>query len=668
MTTIQRRRVLGILGGIAAAPLAARLATVVNAAPEPSGLKLTISASPDGDGTQYTIMVENPAGPDVRQVTLMGSVPAGATGDGATTTPKGTVFQGFQGADPQAAAVWTLTAVTTGASVGPFVYRVRGSGAARASAHWALPTPGNALSGETGPKKVPGPGAAIIQAPALPGAPAISPRDRLYSADQTSNTVTIINPATETVLGQIALGNPRPDDVLAATYFQEVDVHGLGFSPDGKLLNVVDVTTNSVAIIETATNTVLGKVYVGRAPHEGAFTPDGTQLWVAVRGEDYVSVIDPYRLKEIRQIKTLLGASKVNFRPDGAVAFVNSIRVPEVAVVDTGTYEVVTRIPVVSRFASDGLVSPDGKEFWLGHKDIGVVSQIDAQAFRVMHVFETGDTTNHANFVSTAVGDFAYITVGGENVVRVFSRGPDARLVTSIPTGDVPHGIWPSPDNTRVYVVLEDGDAMQVIDTATNTVTKTLPIGQMPQALVYVAGAVPEGDGTQGLIKQRIGFPVKKAKLVVPDKPVAFLPDALGKKVKGSALARSLGNVDELTINADGLPPNARYAVFLSELPAAPYGAVEYIADFAVDGTGKGMVTAQVKVFDAVAGNGQDATSGKRLGHVLIVPRDPATIASLFTDRGQPVASTDFGPDGPMGPVVLTTSNDPAASSPFGTT
>ena len=213
-----------------------------------------------------------------------------------------------------------------------------------------------------------------------------------------------------------------------------------------------------------------------------------------------------------------------------------------------------------------------------------------------------------------------------------------------------------------MYVVLEDGDAVQVIDTATNTVIQKLPIGQMPQALVYVAGAVPEGDGTQGLIKQGIDFPVKKAKLVVADKPFAFLPEALGKGAKVSALARSLGALDELTISADGLPPNAKYAVFLSEQPTAPYGAVEYLADSAVNGKGKGIVTAQAKIFDAVAQTGSDR---KRLGHVLIVAHDPATLAPVFMGRGQPVATTDLGPDGGMGPVVLTTSNDPAAPIPF---
>ena len=140
--------------------------------------------------------------------------------------------------------------------------------------------------------------AAPTQAPALPGAQPIAAADRVYTADQTSNTVTVISPATNTVLGTIALGNARPDDLLGALYSKQITTHGLGFSPDGTLLAAVNVTTNSVSVIETATNTVKGTVYLRRAPHEAFFTPDGKEIWVAVRGEGHVSVIDVASLKE----------------------------------------------------------------------------------------------------------------------------------------------------------------------------------------------------------------------------------------------------------------------------------------------------------------------------------------------------------------------------------
>src|SRR4051794_30378047 len=106
---------------------------------------------------------------------------------------------------------------------------------------------------------------------ALPGS-----RDRVYTADQNSNTVSAINPASNTLLGQIRLGNARPD-ILSPLYRGEVNVHGLGFSPDHKALVAVSTVTNSVTIIDTATNKVKGIAYIGRNPQEAFFTPDGKQ-------------------------------------------------------------------------------------------------------------------------------------------------------------------------------------------------------------------------------------------------------------------------------------------------------------------------------------------------------------------------------------------------------
>ena len=42
--------------------------------------------------------------------------------------------------------------------------------------------------------------------------------------------------------------------------------------------------------------------------------------------------------------------------------------------------------------------------------------------------------------------------------------------MATIPVGDLPHGIWPSGDGTRVYVGLENADQLVAIDTLTNKV------------------------------------------------------------------------------------------------------------------------------------------------------------------------------------------------------
>src|SRR4029077_8071489 len=100
------------------------------------------------------------------------------------------------------------------------------------------------------------------QAPwARPDIP-ISSHDRVYAADQTSNTVSVIEPTENKLLGAIRLGDPIPG-ALSPLYKGQLLVHGLGYSPDSKTLAVVSIASNSVTLIETANNKIKGVVYVG---------------------------------------------------------------------------------------------------------------------------------------------------------------------------------------------------------------------------------------------------------------------------------------------------------------------------------------------------------------------------------------------------------------------
>jgi len=101
--------------------------------------------------------------------------------------------------------------------------------------------------------------------------------------------------------------------------------------------------------------------------------------------------------------------------------------------------------------------------------------------FRLLATLDTGPITNHVNIVRRGGDMFAYVTVGGLNQVKVF-RTDDFSQVATIPVGSLPHSLWPSGDGSRVYVGLENADALTVIDTAINKVVATVPIGQAPQA------------------------------------------------------------------------------------------------------------------------------------------------------------------------------------------
>jgi len=412
----------------------------------------------------------------------------------------------------------------------------------------------------------------------------ISSHDRVYAADQTSNTVSVIDPSSNKLLGVIRLGDPVPG-ALSPLYNGQLLVHGLGYSPDSRTLAVVSVGSNSVTLIDTTTNRVKGVVYVGRSPHEAFFTPDGKELWVTVRGEDYVCVIDPATMKEIRRIQTANGPGMTVFGPDGRYAFVCSSFNPELAVIDVSSHQIIKRLPQASPFCPNIAVSPENDEVWITLKDAGKVQVFNAQPpFEQKALIETGPITNHVNFVNNRNGKYAYVTIGGANEVKAFRRGATPELIATIPVGNLPHGIWPSGDGSRIYVALENGEQAVAIDALTNKVVANIPIGQTTQALVYVPNAVPTGDGTANL--SPLGEAANTALLHLAAAGNA-LPDA-----QASVAVNSLGLLDLMQIAAAGLAPKTQYQIYLAESDHVPFGKLEPLAVLKTNPDGAGIVQA----------------------------------------------------------------------------
>jgi YVTN family beta-propeller protein len=425
-------------------------------------------------------------------------------------------------------------------------------------------------------------GAHAAQPPLAAAQPdiAISHRDRVYAAEQFSNTVSVTDPADNRLLGVIRLGDPQPGN-FSPLYRGQVLVHGLGFSPDHRTLAVVSIGSNSVSFIDTATNAVTYTTYVGRSPHEAFFTPDGREVWVTVRGEDYVSVIDAASFQETGRIKTVGGPGMTIFSPDGRYGYICSSFNPEIAVVTVADHRIVARVPQPSPFCPNIAATPDGNQVWITLKDTGQVMAFKATPpFAVLKTFRAGPITNHVNFIITAKGQFAYVTVGGLNQVQVF-RTDDFSKVATIPVGRLPHGLWPSGDGSRLYVGLENGDALQVIDTATNTVVGEVPIGQAPQALAYVPDAVPQGAGLQNL--QPLGLAGQVAHLTLA------VPGGTGAPTSVSLFDQGLIQVLEASVT--GLPPKQAYVLALADHPDGS-GELQPLAAFTTNPAGAAIINA----------------------------------------------------------------------------
>jgi YVTN family beta-propeller protein len=411
----------------------------------------------------------------------------------------------------------------------------------------------------------------------------VSHHDRVYAAEQFSNSVSVVDPADNKLLGLIRLGEPQPAN-FSPLYRGQVLVHGLGFSPDRRTLAVVSIGSNAVTFIDTATNAVKHVSYVGRSPHEAFFTQDGREVWVTIRGEDYIAVLDGKSFAEKTRIKTPNGPGMQIFSPDGKYAYVCSSFSPETDVVSVPDHRIVARVQQASPFCPDIAATPDGKQVWFTLKDVGKTQVFKAQPpFDVLRTLDTGPITNHVNFAHNARGTSAYVTVGGLNVVKVF-RTDTFEQVATIPVGNLPHGLWPSGDGSRMYVGLENADGMAAIDTETNKVLATVPIGQAPQAVVYVPGAVPDGPGTDNLTP-----------LGVAGQAVHLALGPAGSQRPGKAVTTvslfDQGLIQVLQAAVTGLEPKKPYVLALADT-AAGGRALQPLAEFKTNPAGSAIVSA----------------------------------------------------------------------------
>ena len=477
---------------------------------------------------------------------------------------------------------------------------------------------GACLAGETVAWAGQAPGAASD--PDIP----LSHHDRVYSAEQFSNTVSVVDPVDNKLLGIIRLGEPQPTN-FSPLYKGQVLVHGMGFSPDHKTIAVVSIGSNSVAFIDTATNAVRHTTYVGRSPHEAFFTPDGKEVWVTVRGENYIAVLDGKTFEETSRITVPGGPGMQIFSPDGKYGYVCSSFNPETVVITVADHAIVGHVKQDSPFCPNIAASPDGKQVWFTLKDIGKTQVFDAQPpFSVLKTIDTGPITNHVNFVRKANTIFAYVTIGGLNEVKVF-RTDDFSQVATIPVGKLPHGVWPSGDGSRIYVGLENADGMAAIDTATNKLIATSPVGQAPQAIAYVPNAVPDGNGTQGL--QPLDLAGKATHLVL-------VPLAGGKtKETAEDAPTSVALFDQgltqvFQASATGLQPKMPHVLALSSEPDGK-GQLEVIAAFMTNPAGSAIVNTAGSIRQIVQGEQQ-------------IPRRYLVIAEGHPDKPGPVVQVQM--------------------------
>jgi hypothetical protein len=113
---------------------------------------------------------------------------------------------------------------------------------------------------------------------------------------------------------------------------------------------------------------------------------------------------------------------------------------------------------------------------------------------------------------------------------------------------------------------------------------------------------------------------------------------------------------DTLQLRASGLIPNVEVTVFLTELAAPPFGAVEYLGDFSTNNAGEGSFRTNTIINEAFASVLVGSTRVRTdLNHVVLWFADPADDDRCFAPNTGPI--TPFDGDGEAGVTILSSAH-----------
>jgi len=331
--------------------------------------------------------------------------------------------------------------------------------------------------------------AATAQSP-TPRATGPTPVQALLVLSKADRTLSIVDPATLTVVARVPVG-PDPHEVIASADGRVAYISNYGFGAYNTLTPVDLVGQLALHVID------LGPL---RGPH--GLVIAGEKLWFTAEGAKAIGRYDP----AAHAVDWVLGTGQdrthmLVVSADGkrvVTSNVNSATVtiaeprsgppgppapPAAAPGGASWVDWTETVVPVGRGAEGIDVSPDGREAWVANAQDGTISIIDLTSKAVVQTL--GADVRGANRLKfTPDGTLVFVsTLGGADltVLRAATRG----VVKRVPVGRGAAGIVMQPDGARAYVACTPDDSVAVIDVRSLTVVGRIAAGGRPDGLAW---------------------------------------------------------------------------------------------------------------------------------------------------------------------------------------
>lgn len=329
---------------------------------------------------------------------------------------------------------------------------------------------------------------------------------RLLTANQTSDSVSLIDAAGRKVLDEIVTGE-KPA--------------GIAVSPDGKMAVVTHWWGYDAAIlaIESDKLKLVGRVDVGAEPRGVSISPDGKTAYVAVGVYDEIVRVDLTKREVTGRVKVGREPRTLAISSDGKTLVATNARAQSLSIIDLAKFEKIKDIAIAGDNLRQVAVSPDGRYAYLtnmkdrgfsttkGNIDIGwVIGQ------RVTRVPLTGDDDSYETLSldpqGLAVGDVygtalsadgkhLAVSAGGTHEVILFRQDlsplpwrrngsrdllapelqRDTERLRRVKVGGRPLELAFAPDAKTLFVANYFADSVQILDAESAKVTGEIALG-----------------------------------------------------------------------------------------------------------------------------------------------------------------------------------------------
>ena len=304
---------------------------------------------------------------------------------------------------------------------------------------------------------------------------------RIYVANSDDNKISIIDPAADKVVGEIAV-SPNP--------------HGIVPSPDGSRFYVSSESKDVLDVVDRKTSQIVSKVPLGRRPNNVAITTDGKRVYVCIRQEARVDIVDTVSLEKVKSIPVGNGPHNVYRTPDGKRMIVTVMDAHKLTAID------VAKEAPEFEIGLDGVprpmvmdVSPEGSisRLFVQLSNLHGFAVVDyAQRKTLKNVLLPDgpagakplipETFSHGIGISP---DRKKLWVNSllDDSVSVFSL-PDLKRITTIPVGHGPDWLVFTPDGKRCYVSNAGANSVSSIDAVTLKELTRIPVGKIPKRII----------------------------------------------------------------------------------------------------------------------------------------------------------------------------------------